>query len=75
MMGKRFDALQPDQIALSPSRRSSSSRPLRPRGGSTLSPKGMDALRVLTPNRILWLNLTGSGNETARIWLPIRGSR
>ena len=30
-----------------------------------LSPKGMDSLRILSPNRILWLNLTGSGNETA----------
>jgi len=30
-----------------------------------LSPKGMDSLRVLGPNRILWRNLTGSGNETA----------
>ena len=30
-----------------------------------VSPKGLDTLRVLTPNRIIWLNLTGSGNETA----------
>lgn len=30
-----------------------------------LSPKGMDSLRVLGPNRLAWLNLTGSGNETA----------
>lgn len=30
-----------------------------------VSPKGMDALRVLSPNRIVWRNLTGSGNETA----------
>ena len=30
-----------------------------------LSPKGMDSLRVLTPNRVAWLNVTGSGNETA----------
>ncbi|MEM9931605.1 MAG: pyridoxamine 5'-phosphate oxidase family protein, partial [Bacteroidota bacterium] len=28
-------------------------------------PKGMDSLRVINPNRILWLNVTGSGNETA----------
>ena len=34
-------------------------------GRINLSPKGMDALRVLTPNRIAWLNLTGSGNESA----------
>jgi hypothetical protein len=30
-----------------------------------LSPKGMDSLRVLGANRLVWLNLTGSGNETA----------
>jgi hypothetical protein len=34
-------------------------------GRINLSPKGMDTLRVLDPNRIVWLNLTGSGNETA----------
>jgi len=30
-----------------------------------LSPKGLDTLRVITPNRLIWLNLTGSGNESA----------
>ncbi len=30
-----------------------------------LSPKGMDSLRILAPDRVIWLNLTGSGNETA----------
>ena len=30
-----------------------------------LSPKGMDSLRVLDSNRVAWLNVTGSGNETA----------
>lgn len=34
-------------------------------GRINLSPKGMDSLRVLDPNRVIWLNLTGSGNETA----------
>lgn len=34
-------------------------------GRVNLSPKGMDSLRILGPNRILWMNLTGSGNETA----------
>ena len=34
-------------------------------GRINLSPKGYDALRVLGPNRIIWLNLSGSGNETA----------
>lgn len=30
-----------------------------------ISPKGMDSLRVLGKNRVVWLNVTGSGNETA----------
>ncbi|NJL90168.1 MAG: pyridoxamine 5'-phosphate oxidase family protein [Coleofasciculaceae cyanobacterium SM2_1_6] len=30
-----------------------------------VSPKGMDSLRVLNQNRLIWLNVTGSGNETA----------
>lgn len=34
-------------------------------GSINLSPKGLDSLRVLTPSRVVWLNLTGSGNETA----------
>lgn len=34
-------------------------------GRVNVSPKGMDSLRVIAPDRILWLNLTGSGNETA----------
>lgn len=34
-------------------------------GRVNCSPKGMDSLRVLGPNRIAWLNVTGSGNETA----------
>lgn len=34
-------------------------------GRINLSPKGMDTFRVINKNRVLWLNLTGSGNETA----------
>lgn len=34
-------------------------------GRINLSPKGLDSLRVLDSNRVIWLNLTGSGNETA----------
>ena len=30
-----------------------------------ISPKGMDSLRILDKNRVLWLNVTGSGNETS----------
>ena len=34
-------------------------------GKVNVSPKGMDSLRVLDKNRIAWLNVTGSGNETS----------
>lgn len=30
-----------------------------------VSPKGMDSFRVLSNTRIIWLNVTGSGNETS----------
>ncbi len=34
-------------------------------GRVNLSPKGMDSLRVVSDRKIVWLSLTGSGNETA----------
>lgn len=34
-------------------------------GRVNISPKGMDSLRVLNRNRVAWLNVTGSGNETS----------
>ncbi len=34
-------------------------------GRVNISPKGLDTLRVIDERRIIWLNLTGSGNETA----------
>ncbi|MCU7797485.1 MAG: pyridoxamine 5'-phosphate oxidase family protein [Candidatus Thiodiazotropha sp. (ex Myrtea spinifera)] len=33
-------------------------------GRINLSPKGHDSLRIVNPNQVVWLNLTGSGNET-----------
>lgn len=36
-----------------------------PDGRVNVSPKGLDSLRVLGPNRVVWLNGTGSGNESA----------
>ena len=36
-----------------------------PTGRVNISPKGMNSLLVDGPNRILWRNHTGSGNETA----------
>ena len=34
-------------------------------GRVNLSPKGMATFAVLNANEVIWLNLTGSGNETA----------
>jgi hypothetical protein len=34
-------------------------------GNVNVSPKGMDSLRVLSPKRVIWLNVTGSGNESS----------
>lgn len=34
-------------------------------GRVNISPKGLDSLRVMGPNRVVWRNLTGSGNETS----------
>src|SRR5947209_15095461 len=36
-----------------------------PQSRVNLSPKGLDALRVIAPNKVAYLDLTGSGNETA----------
>ncbi|MEM9782686.1 MAG: pyridoxamine 5'-phosphate oxidase family protein [Pseudomonadota bacterium] len=36
-----------------------------PNGRVNLSPKGADTLRILDDSHVRWLNLSGSGNETA----------
>lgn len=39
--------------------------PLSPTGHVNLSPKGLDSFRILSPNQVAYLDLTGSGNETS----------
>jgi hypothetical protein len=41
------------------------SAPLSGDGHVNLSPKGLDTFRILSPRRVAYLDLTGSGNETA----------
>lgn len=41
------------------------SAPLAPEGHVNLSPRGLDTFRVLGPRQVAYLDLTGSGNETA----------
>jgi Pyridoxamine 5'-phosphate oxidase len=39
--------------------------PLAATGHVNLSPKGLDSFRILSPHRVAYLDLTGSGNETS----------
>jgi hypothetical protein len=39
--------------------------PLSSTGHVNLSPKGLDCFRILSPHRVGYLDLTGSGNETS----------
>lgn len=64
-MGKRFDSLTEDHIAFIGAQHLFFTGTAARDGRVNVSPKGMDSLRILSPDRILWLNLTGSGNETA----------
>ncbi len=64
-MAKQFDTLQDDHIRFIEAQQMFFTGSAGPEGRVNVSPKGMDSLRVLGPDRILWLNLTGSGNETA----------
>ncbi len=64
-MGTRFDALSDAHIRFICDQHIFFTGTAAPEGRVNISPKGMDSLRVLSPNRILWRNFTGSGNETA----------
>ncbi|MCC5618341.1 pyridoxamine 5'-phosphate oxidase family protein [Nostoc sp. CHAB 5836] len=41
------------------------SAPLSATGHVNLSPKGLDCFRIFSPNRVGYVDLTGSGNETS----------
>lgn len=43
----------------------SATAPLSQQNHINLSPRGLDALRIVDPNQLAILDLTGSGNETA----------
>jgi hypothetical protein len=41
------------------------SAPLSAEGHVNLSPKGIDSFRVLTPSKVAYMDIVGSGNETS----------
>lgn len=64
-MAKFFDAIDDSQRAFMEAQPMFFTATAAPDGRVNLSPKGYDSFRILGPNRVAWLNLTGSGNETA----------
>ena len=64
-MAKFFDAIEEKHSAFIAKQQMYFVATAAADGRVNLSPKGYDSLRVLGPNRVIWLNLTGSGNETA----------
>ena len=64
-MAKRYNALSDKHIEFITRQKIFFVGTAAAEGRVNISPKGMDSLRVLGPNRVAWLNVTGSGNETA----------
>ncbi len=64
-MGEKFPAIQPRHQAFIERQHIFFVATAAASGRINLSPKGLDSLRILGEKRVLWLNLTGSGNETA----------
>ncbi len=64
-MGKRYERLEPEHIAFIERQKLFFVATAASEGRVNISPKGMDSLRVLGTNRVIWLNVTGSGNETS----------
>lgn len=64
-MGKKLEGLTPPLIEFINSQHLFFVGTAAPTGQVNISPKGMDTLRVLDSKEVIWLNLTGSGNETA----------
>ena len=64
-MAKFFEAINEELAAFIANQKIFFTGTAAEEGRVNVSPKGTDSLRVLGPNRVIWLNLTGSGNETA----------
>jgi hypothetical protein len=64
-MAKRFESLSEQHIRFIAEQKIFFVGTAVANGRINVSPKGMDTLRVLDSRRIVWLNVTGSGNETA----------
>lgn len=66
-MGKQFDSMLPEHMAFIQKQHLFfvGSSALSRDGHVNLSPKGYDCFRILSENRVAYLDVTGSGNETS----------
>lgn len=64
-MAKRFNSIDATQTEFIKAQKIFFVSTAAAEGRVNISPKGMDSFRVIDANKIIWLNLTGSGNETA----------
>lgn len=64
-MGQQFPALKEKHIKFIQAQKLFFVGTAAAEGRVNVSPKGMDSLRVIDPNTVAWLNVTGSGNETS----------
>ena len=64
-MGKLYDSVTPELVEFIARQHMFFVATADASGRVNVSPKGLDSFRVLGPNRVAWLNGTGSGNETA----------
>ena len=64
-MGKKLESITPELRDFIQSQKLLFVATAAEEGRVNLSPKGTDSFRVIDANKIVWLNLTGSGNETA----------
>lgn len=64
-MGTRFDSISPTQQKFIEEQKIFFVGTATADSHINVSPKGMDFFRVMGPNRVVWLNLTGSSNESS----------
>ena len=64
-MGKQYDALSEPLLTFIAAQKVFFVGTATTDSRVNVSPKGMDSFRALSSKRVAWLNLTGSGNETA----------
>jgi hypothetical protein len=66
-MGKFFESIQPhhEEFIAKQKMFFTATAPLSGEGHVNVSPKGLDSFRVLSPTRVAYMDIVGSGNETS----------